>query len=63
MRWFSSETDKAKDLLEVAIQNEIMKDSEEFLPKKKDGSSKLADVHKFNIKDVDTYDEGEKDLT
>jgi hypothetical protein len=46
------------------IDDEILKAEQEFLPNKtKSEPSKYADVHRFNMKEVDTYDRGELDPT
>ena len=65
-RWFSTEPvppagKESRDQLLEVIENEIKKDEEEFLPKKHTAS--IKDVHRFNMRELDTYDRGELDKT
>ena len=57
------ETPTEQKSLEQKIQDEIMKDESEFLPGKKREEKDLKIQSKINMRDdVDTYDEGEKDI-
>lgn len=57
------ETPTEQKSLEQKIQDEIMKDESEFLPGKKGEEKDLKIQSKINMRDdVDTYDEGEKDI-